>query len=66
MGRAPALTDPWPAVGALVAGGYVEAGGGDTGGPTVPSDGPRLHTLISNDGCTSVSEPKGCVREPSW
>lgn len=26
----------------------------------------QVTTVVSNAGCTSTSEPKGCVREPSW
>lgn len=44
----------------------VQLFGGDTVGQVALLDGSRLTTLVRNDGCTSVGEPKGCVRSPSW
>lgn len=40
--------------------------GGDTVGEIARYQDGVLTTVLRNTGCTSVSEPKGCVREPSW
>jgi hypothetical protein len=40
--------------------------GGDTVGEVARYQDGKLTTVVRNTGCTSVSEPKGCVREPSW
>ena len=49
-------------------GGYVIAWlfGGDTVGEIARYQDGALTTLVPNTGCTSVSEPTGCVRDPSW
>ena len=40
--------------------------GGDTVGEIDLYSSGRLTTVVANAGCSSTSEPKGCVRAPDW
>lgn len=40
--------------------------GGDTVGAIARYQDGRFTTFVPNSGCTSVSEPPGCVRAPDW
>ena len=40
--------------------------GGDSVGEVARYQDGTVTVVVPNTGCTSVSEPKGCVRDPSW
>jgi hypothetical protein len=40
--------------------------GGDTYGAIARYESGTFRTLIDNNGCTSISTPKGCVASPDW